>query len=50
MTKLSQLNYEIRSVSRVIDSIQTSEGEGFIVNRAFPNKFISDFESIPAPR
>ena len=50
MTKLSQLNDEIRSVSRVIDSIQTSEGEGFIVNRAFPNKFISDFRSIPAPR
>jgi redox-sensitive bicupin YhaK (pirin superfamily) len=44
MTKLSQLNDEIRSVSRVIDSIQTSEGEGFIVNRAFPNKFISDFD------
>jgi quercetin 2,3-dioxygenase len=44
MTKLSQLNDEIRSVSRVKDSIQTSEGEGFIVNRAFPNKFISDFD------
>ena len=44
MTKLSQLNDEIRSVSRVIDSIQTSEGEGFFVNRAFPNKFISDFD------
>jgi quercetin 2,3-dioxygenase len=36
--------YQDRSVSRVIDSIQTSEGEGFIVNRAFPNKFISDFD------
>ena len=29
---------------RFIDSIQASEGEGFIVNRAFPNKFISDFD------
>jgi hypothetical protein len=33
-----------RSVSRVIDSIQTFEGEGFLVHRAFPSKYIDDFD------
>ncbi|MGH9965904.1 MAG: pirin family protein [Nitrososphaeraceae archaeon] len=33
-----------RSVSRVIDSVQTLEGEGFLVHRAFPSKFIEDFD------
>jgi hypothetical protein len=26
-----------RSVTRVVDSIQTLEGEGFLVHRAFPS-------------
>jgi quercetin 2,3-dioxygenase len=43
MTKLPQLNDEIRSITSH-RCMQTSEGEGFIVNRAFPNKFISDFD------
>jgi redox-sensitive bicupin YhaK (pirin superfamily) len=33
-----------RSVSRVVDSIQTLEGEGFLVHRAFPSKYIEDFD------
>ena len=33
-----------RSVSRVIDSVQTLEGEAFLVHRAFPSKFIEDFD------
>lgn len=33
-----------RSVSRVVNSIQTFEGEGFLVHRAFPSKYIEDFD------
>ena len=44
MTKLSELENVVRSVSQVADSVQASEGDGFIVNRAFPNHFISDFD------
>jgi quercetin 2,3-dioxygenase len=43
MSKVSQLN-NIRLVSKVVDSVQTTEGEGFIVNRVFPTGFISDFD------
>ena len=34
----------IRSVSRIINSIQTTEGEGFIVHRSFPTQTISEFD------
>ena len=43
MSKTSQLNY-IRSVSKVVDSVQTTEGEGLIINRVFPTGSISDFD------
>ncbi len=33
-----------RQVFRVVDSIQTLEGEGFLVHRAFPSKYIEDFD------
>jgi quercetin 2,3-dioxygenase len=33
-----------RSVSKVINSTRTIEGGGFIVNRAFPTHFISEFD------
>jgi len=31
-------------VSKVVDSVQTTEGEGLIVNRVFPTGFLSDFD------
>jgi quercetin 2,3-dioxygenase len=34
----------IRSISRIINSIQTTEGEGFIVHRSFPTQIISEFD------
>jgi quercetin 2,3-dioxygenase len=34
----------VRSVSRIINSIQTTEGEGFIVHRSFPTQIISEFD------
>jgi redox-sensitive bicupin YhaK (pirin superfamily) len=34
----------LRSVSRIINSIQTTEGEGFIVHRSFPTHIISEFD------
>ena len=40
----SQLNDLIRSVSKVVNSVQTTEGGGFIVNRALPNQYISSFD------
>jgi quercetin 2,3-dioxygenase len=44
----SSLNNEsenrARSVSKVINSTRTVEGGGFIVNRAFPTHFISEFD------
>jgi redox-sensitive bicupin YhaK (pirin superfamily) len=33
-----------RSISRIIDSIETTEGEGFVVHRSFPNNVILDFD------
>lgn len=33
-----------RSISRIIDSIETTEGEGFVVHRSFPNNLILDFD------
>ena len=31
-------------MSKVVDSVQTTEGEGLIVNRVFPTGFLSDFD------
>jgi hypothetical protein len=36
--------YSFRSVSRIINSIKTSEGGGFIVNRPFPTNALLDFD------
>ena len=33
-----------RSISRVTNSVQTTEGEGFVVNRAFPTNLLSDLD------
>jgi|GEM_PF-6682888 hypothetical protein len=33
-----------RSVSRIVDSVQTFEGEGFLVHRAFPSRYVEDFD------
>src|SRR5215207_5895565 len=33
-----------RSISRVVNSVQTTEGEGFLVNRAFPTHHLSDLD------
>jgi len=33
-----------RSISRVANSVQTTEGEGFVVNRAFPTNLLSDLD------
>lgn len=33
-----------RSVHRIVNSIETFEGEGFLVHRAFPSKYIEDFD------
>ena len=35
---------KFRSISRIIDSIETTEGEGFVVHRSFPNNIILDFD------
>jgi len=34
----------IRSVSKIVDSSKTFEGEGFLVHRSFPTHFVSDFD------
>ena len=34
----------VRSVSRIINSIQTTEGDGFIVHRSFPTQTLSEFD------
>jgi redox-sensitive bicupin YhaK (pirin superfamily) len=39
-----QQQYSIRSVSRIINSIKTTEGGGFIVNRPFPTNALLDFD------
>ena len=33
-----------RPISKVIDAITTTEGEGFIVHRSFPNNLLRDFD------
>lgn len=33
-----------RSIERIIDSLHTTEGEGFIVNRSFPTNSLSDID------
>jgi quercetin 2,3-dioxygenase len=33
-----------RSVSRIINSLKTTEGEGFVVHRSFPGNSLSDFD------
>jgi quercetin 2,3-dioxygenase len=35
---------KFRSISRIIDSIETTEGEAFVVHRSFPNNVILDFD------
>src|SRR5680860_1646706 len=37
-------NKFIRSVLRIIKSETTQDGEGVILNRSFPNNFISEFD------
>lgn len=37
-------NEKIRSILRIIDSIETKEGEGFIVHRAFPNSTFREID------
>ncbi len=41
---MSANNTEVRSVSRVVDSITTLEGGGFLVHRPFPTEALSDFD------
>src|SRR5919201_97686 len=36
--------YSSRSVSRIVNSVKTTEGGGFIVNRAFPTDALLDFD------
>ena len=36
--------YNFRSVSRIIKSIKTTEGGGFVVNRPFPIDDLLDFD------
>lgn len=33
-----------RSISRIVNGVQTAEGEGFLVNRAFPTRQLSDLD------
>ena len=35
---------KFRSVLRTIDSMETTEGEGFVVHRSFPNNVLLDFD------
>jgi quercetin 2,3-dioxygenase len=51
MIKISKSNKQYyssrdksRSTSRVLNSVQTTEGEGFLVNRAFPTGLLSDLD------
>ncbi len=37
-------NKSIRSILRIIKSETTQDGEGVILNRSFPNRFISEFD------
>jgi len=36
--------YSFRSVSHVINSLKTTEGGGFVVNRPFPTNALLDFD------
>lgn len=36
--------HQTRSVSKIVDSVKTFEGEGFLVHRSFPSHFISDID------
>ena len=38
------INSSSRSVSQVIKSETTQDGEGVTLNRSFPNNFISEFD------
>jgi quercetin 2,3-dioxygenase len=33
-----------RSILKIVNSVQTAEGEGFLVNRAFPTNLLSDLD------
>jgi quercetin 2,3-dioxygenase len=33
-----------RSVLKIVNSVQMAEGEGFLVNRAFPTNLLSDLD------
>src|SRR4030081_337058 len=35
---------ELRSVSRIVEGVETMEGEGFLVHRPFPSRALSDFD------
>ncbi len=35
---------KVRSVSRIVDSLRTLEGEGFVVHRPFPTPALEDFD------
>jgi hypothetical protein len=39
-----QQQYHFRSVSRIIDSEETTEGGGFVVHRPFPTNALLDFD------
>ena len=43
-TNVDEKQHSFRSVSRVINSIKTTEGGGFIVNRPFPTNALLDFD------
>lgn len=43
-TAIGSTENKVRSVSRIINSTKTTEGEGFVVNRAFPTHIISYFD------
>lgn len=44
-TNPHEKQYSFRSVSHIINSIKTTEGGGFIVNRPFPTNALLDFEA-----
>lgn len=41
---MSKETQKIRSVSRLVKSTRTLEGEGFVVNRPFPTRALSEFD------
>ena len=43
-TNVDEKQHSFLSVSRVINSIKTTEGGGFIVNRPFPTNALLDFD------